>query len=301
MTTTGLPLRQPAARPAPRAGVGSSAAGMLRRLHGTEPLLVGTSLVLALALVPFAILWVVDPRVIAGAPAWLKPAKFAASTALYTLTLAFVFTWLPARLQLRRVVGRITAVVLPLEVAVIAIQAARGTTSHFNVGTPVDGVLFGVMGVAIAVQTVASVAVAVALWREHIADPAMRWALRAGMTLTIAGAAVGGLMTSPTPTQQAEAAATGRMTTAGAHTVGAPDGGPGLPVTGWSTEAGDLRVPHFVGLHALQVLIIGAWLLRRRSEGTRGRGVLLGAAVWAGLFVLLLAQAIAGRPLLPLP
>jgi hypothetical protein len=37
----------------------------------------------------------VDPRVITGAPAWLKPFKFAISTAVYSLTLAWIFGWLP--------------------------------------------------------------------------------------------------------------------------------------------------------------------------------------------------------------
>ena len=36
---------------------------------------------------------------IGGAPAWLKPAKFAASIAIYTLTLAWVFTYLPEWVQ----------------------------------------------------------------------------------------------------------------------------------------------------------------------------------------------------------
>src|SRR5688572_17277390 len=83
-----------------------------------------------------------DPRVITGAPAWLKPFKFAISTAIYSLTLAWLFVSLPNWPRLRRVVGWTTAVVFVLEVAIIDAQAWRGTTSHFNVATPLDGILF---------------------------------------------------------------------------------------------------------------------------------------------------------------
>ena len=119
-----------------------------------------------------------------------------------------------------------------LEVAIIDTQAWRGTTSHFNVGTALDTVLFAIMGLAIALQTVTSAAVAVALWRQHFDDRALGWALRFGMVITIIGRAPA---PSCRPTAaQLEARATGRMAVAGAHTVGALTVDRALPGTGWS-------------------------------------------------------------------
>ena len=105
-------------------------------------------------------------------------------------------------------------------------------------------------------------------------------------------------MTRPTGEQLAEAKATSRLAIAGAHTVGGPDGGPGLPVTGWSRQHGDLRVPHFVGLHAMQLLpIVPLVLLRRRDEAARVRLTLAAAGGYAVAFVALLLQALWGMPL----
>jgi hypothetical protein len=274
---------------------------LLARLWTAEPLLTGTGLFLAALLLPSALGILLDPREITGAPAWLKPAKFAASTAIYSLTLAWIFTYLPGWTRTRRLVGRVTALTFLLEVAIIGWQAWRGTTSHFNIGTPLDATLFAVMGIAIVIQTLASVAVAVALWRQHFADRAFGWALRLGMVLTIVGAFTGGLMTRPTSDQLAEARATGRLAVAGAHTVGGPDGGPGLPVTGWSRQHGDLRVPHFIGLHALQLLPVLPMIgLRRKSETARVRVTVAAGAAYTILFVTLLVRALQGTPLLAL-
>jgi hypothetical protein len=274
-----------------------AAAVLLERLSRTSPPLtmVGTLMIVAAGASIVGLL--VDPRTIAGAPAWLKPLKFAISTAIYSLTLAWIFEWLPDWPRVRRVVGWTTAVVFVLEVAIIDAQAWRGTTSHFNVSTPVHATLFAIMGGAILTQTLASVAVAVALWRQRFADRTLGWALRLGMTLTIVGALTGPLMTRPTAAQLADARAGNRMTTAGAHTVGAADGGPGVPVTGWSREHGDLRVPHFIGLHALQALALIAIGLRswRRPEAARVRALLAAAASYASLFVLLLWEALRGQ------
>jgi hypothetical protein len=237
-----------------------------------------------------------DPRVITGAPAWLKPFKFAISTAVYGLTLAWVFGWLPGWPRVRRVVGWTTAIVFVLEVAIIDVQAWRGTTSHFNVSTPLDATLFSVMGFAILVQTSASVAVAVALWRQRFTDRTLGWALRIGMTMTILGALTGPLMTRPTAAQLTQARAGGGIPTVGAHTVGGVDGGAGVPVTGWSREHGDVRVPHFIGLHALQALALVAVFVRRwrRPEAVRVTAVLAAATSYASLFLLMLWNALRG-------
>jgi hypothetical protein len=270
-----------------------------RLWRGSAPLTaigVVMMLVLAATLVGLA----VDPRMITGVPAWLKPAKFAVSIAIYTFTLAWMFSLIPAWTRTRRVIGWMTAVTMVLEMAIIAVQAFRGTTSHFNVGTLLDGVLFSVMGGAILVQTLSTIAVAVALWRHAFADRALGWALRLGMSITIVGALTGGLMTQPTR-QQLDAARAGEpMIVVGAHTVGAPDGGPGLPGTGWSTTHGDLRVAHFLGLHAVQALPMLALVLARRrvSDVVRVRLTLTAAASYLALFGIVLAQALRGQSVL---
>jgi hypothetical protein len=241
----------------------------------------------------------IDPRTVTGVPAWLKPAKFAASIAIFVLTLAWAFTYLPEWRQTRRLVSRVTVATMGIEIALISLQASRGTTSHFNVATPFDLTVWVVMGSAIVVQTLASVAVAAALWRQSFSDPALGWGLRLGLSISILGAAAGGLMTRPTASQLDALGATGTMEVAGAHTVGAPDGGPGLPGTGWSVTHGDLRIPHFLGLHAFQVLPLVALGLRRRfsSAPVRVRLTLAAACSYTGLFGILLWQALRAQSL----
>jgi hypothetical protein len=278
---------------------GTVRSGLKKQWEASAPL-TATGLFMLAALVVSLAGLVADPRLVAGAPAWLKPAKFAASIAVYTLTLAWIFSLIPAWTRTRRIVGWTTAAALLLEIVIIDTQAIRGTTSHFNTSTRLDGALFTIMGAAILVQTLSTIAVAVALWRQRFDDAALGWALRLGVTITIAGALTGGLMTRPTR-QQLDAARAGEPTIAvGAHTVGGPDGGPGLAGAGWSTEHGDLRVPHFVGLHAMQALPILALLLARRRlpDHVRVRLTMIAAVGYVALFGILAWQALQGQPLL---
>lgn len=249
----------------------------------------------------------VDNRTVLGEPAWLKPFKFAVSFGLYSITLAWM---LGAVQRWRRTLwwlGTVVAAgfVLP-EIVPITIQAARGVRSHFNLETGLDEVLYGVMGGAGYLGWMLTLALGVFLLFQRRTDTALAWAIPLGIAVSVAGMSVGYLMTSPTP-EQAQALDDGaQLTVIGAHGVGVSDGGQGVPVTGWATGGGDLRIPHFVGLHALQVLPLIALGLRRLSarfpqvldSPTRVGLVLVAAFGYAGLGGLLLWQALRGQSLL---
>jgi hypothetical protein len=258
------------------------------------------------ALTPvLAALAVVDDRVLLGAPLWLKPLKFAISLALYSATLAWMLGQLRDRTLART--GWVVTVAAAVEMAIIVGQAAVGNRSHYNMDTPLSAALWGTMGATIAVLWLATLAVALRFLRGggtrpgplagpdgltqspglvppiHGRDRAAGTAIRLGLVVALIGLAEGFLMAS-----------------AGAHAVGVPDGGPGLPFVGWSTTGGDLRVAHFVGMHALQGLPLLAFALAaaRLDESSRVRLVRIAAAAWAGLTVLLTWQALRGQPLL---
>lgn len=234
---------------------------------------------------------------LAGEPLWTKPLKFCVSGALYVLGLAVVMRPVLAR-RAGRVVAWGVAAIIVAETVLIAVQASRGIHSHFNTATPLDAGVYGAMGLMISTLWVLTLAGAVAVLRAPSADRLWKRASLWGLALTLAGGAVGVLMTRPTPAQAA-GFATAAPAVVGAHTVGAPDGGPGLPVVGWSTVAGDLRVPHFWGLHGLQAIpLLALWLRRRRlGERQRGRLLAVGGLAYAGLFSVLLQQALRAQPL----
>ena len=120
----------------------TSAKILLKRLWLTDARLTAVGLIMFPLLAATGVALLIDPREIGGAPAWMKPAKFAASIGIYTLTLAWVFTYLPHWAKTRRIVSWVTTVTMVIEIVIIDLQAWRGTTSHFNVGTVLDGVLF---------------------------------------------------------------------------------------------------------------------------------------------------------------
>lgn len=285
-----------------------------RRWHG--PLVGFAAVMLVLAGVA-AVAGLLDDRVLAGAPVWAKPLKFALSFTAYALTLA----WMLSRLRRWRRAGwwagTVVVAASVAEMGIIVAQVVRGRQSHFNVSTPVDTTLFSLMGALVAVIYTGTLVVGAVLSFATTGDAATTWAVRLGVAIALAGMSVGFLMLGDTPDQAAAVAAGAPRELAGAHAVGVADGGPGLPLLGWSTVGGDLRVGHFLGMHALQVLPLLALALgsdRLRAPGrlagsvglgrfarldgrARLRVVLLAAGALAGLVALTVWQALRGQAL----
>lgn len=255
---------------------------LIDSLRGSNPVLFWTGAA-NLGLVPLLLLLhALDPRLVAGAPVWFKPLKFCLSVGIYCWTISVMLRAVEAPAAARWI-GSGTSLCLSGEIVLILMQAARGVKSHFNVTTPFDGAVFGLMGVLIGINSILALWLTVLTFTRPAAiHPLLLAGVRWGLIVSFAGVLVGAVMP---PRLQ--------------HSVGVPDGGPGLPFLNWSREGGDLRVAHFAGLHALQALPLLAWLLLRTAT-PRGEWLLaLAGAAWLGFTILLFLQAIARKPLWP--
>ncbi|HWR85041.1 MAG TPA: hypothetical protein VN200_03495, partial [Rhodoglobus sp.] len=241
------------------------------------------------------VLAAVDPREILGQNAWFKPLKFSLSIAIYAVTLAWLIGQVRRWRRAAEVGGSIVVAAMIAEMVIIVGATAAGTTSHFNVATPLNTTLWSVMAGSIATVWVITLGIGIALLFSPNRDAARTLAIRAGIVIGLAGMAVAFLMTSPTSEQLDDF-----QGIAGAHAVGVADGGAGLPFLGWSTEGGDLRAPHFVGMHALQalpLLVLGLELLARpvpvlRDPRVRWRLTAIATAASAATLGILTWQAL---------
>lgn len=267
------------------------------RIRWHRPLLWLAAVMVALAVFALVARFV-DGREVLGANLWDKPLKFAVSTVIYAVTWSWLIGQLDRSRRVAWAAGTVIAAALVVELAIIVGVAAAGTTSHFNVSTPLATAMWSVMAVSISVLWVATFVACVLLFRTSLGDRARTIAIRGGALISLVGLGLGYLMTSPTAAQLADFGGI-----AGAHAVGIADGGPGLPVLGWSTVAGDLRIPHFIGMHALQAIplaLIAIELLSRRipvlrDVAVRARlvgTVAVGYLVFVGLVTL---QALRGQ------
>lgn len=241
------------------------------------------AILLHLAAIPLAVAGLLlDSRTVLGINPWIKPLKFLISAVIFMATVAWLLKDTGHSRQ-AAAIGWIVAVAMIVENVLIAAQSARGIPSHFNATTPLNAGIFSVMGVFIVLNTLAVAWLGVLyLSPGKTLPPGYLWGVRLGILIFLLGSAEAGFMLR-----------------IARHTVGAPDGGPGLPFVNWSTRSGDLRIGHFVGLHALQALPLAGWLVDRLAVPNAPAAVMIAAAIYAALFAALTLQALAGKPLAP--
>jgi len=210
-----------------------------------------------------------------GVNAWYKPFKFAFSTFLYAWAIAWYCAYLPS-LNLK-LTNWIIISMLGFEIIYIAIQAARGQLSHFNLSTPMYATLYSCMAAAASIVTIWTAYIGYLFFSEKITEipDYYLWSIRLGIFIFVIFSFQGFLMGS-------------RMT----HTIGGQDGGPGIPVLNWSSKYGDPRIAHFIGMHALQVLPIISFYLLKNIKAT----IILGLLYFI-LAIFTLIQALQGKPL----
>jgi hypothetical protein len=251
---------------------------MFGELRHRDPLLFWIGSGMLLTLVVVVLISIGDQRLILGINPWIKPMKFLTSITIFLWTVAWFMPDTEEKPTTRAFVSWTIGLAMIIEISCIILQSARGAQSHFNNTTPFDSIIFGVMGVTIAINTFAMIVFLTIIRRD---TPPRRaayiWGMRLGILIFLLASAEGGL-----------------LVTNNAHTVGAPDGGPGLPFVNWSTTHGDLRVAHFFGLHAMQILPLLGFLAKSRNL------VVATSILWLAAMGGLLMMALNGQPLLEL-
>ena len=248
-------------------------------LKDQRPLMIAGLLCL-LCLTVLAIFTLFDSTEILGINRWIKPMKFFVSFAIFFWTTAIYLYYLQGFEKSARFLSWATILIFVVEMLIILMQVLRGTTSHFNTRTPLDAILYGVMGFAIFINTLLFIYLLALYFRAKIDLPeSIIWGMRLGLILFLAASFEGGYMSAQI-----------------GHSVGAADGGAGLPVVNWSTKSGDLRVAHFFGMHAFQAVPFFSHTLEKYNIKSPTVWTFAFAAVYFAIFSFLFVQALQEKP-----
>ncbi len=209
-------------------------------------------LVCLFVLIPLIIF---DERLVTGSAVWIKPLKFTLSIGIYSLTFIWILQFFPKTESIYLKISWILTITSWIEILAIFGQAARGEQSHFNITTPLNGLIFSLMGISIGIFWLAHLTLSFFLLKQRDLSPFLKEGLLWGLLISAYGMIIGFFMTTPRP-EQIEMMKQGILKVIGGHTFGAEDGGAGIRFFGWSTVAGDMRVAHFFGMHAIQFFTI---------------------------------------------
>ncbi|RZS93372.1 hypothetical protein [Aquimarina brevivitae] len=226
-----------------------------------------------------------DDRMLMGINVWIKPFKFTISGGIYVLTVGFLITLYPFSVKKKNILRNWVSWTMLFEILIIVVQGARGVQSHYNQSNALDGILFGLMGLLVGINVLIMIFFAIETLRLKLhTKKSVQLGILMGWIILIFGSWIGGQMIAQM-----------------AHNVGVADGGEGLPLLNWSTLGGDLRVAHFFGLHAIQIIPLFAFAISRnekRPQITQLIAVLLFGLSYASWIGYTFYQAKKGIPLL---
>jgi hypothetical protein len=207
--------------------------------------------------------------------AWYKPFKFAISIGLFSWTMAWHCHYLS---NFDTTSFNWTVILLfGFELGYIIFQASKGQLSHFNISTATYSRLYSLMGLAATIVTLYTAYIGVLFFTQSFPNlPSYYvWAIRLGIVIFVVFSFEGGLMGS-------------RMN----HSVGAINDNSNWFIVGWSKTVGDLRVSHFIGMHALQILPLLSFYIFKNTKAT-----IVISLLYAVLATTTLVQALNGKPI----
>lgn len=273
----------------------ASVRAFYRELDATDKVLSRLSWALLLAVPAFAALAFFAPGAMASVnpgtvSPWIKPIKFSISFSTYAITISLFLLALRLPGWQLNLARRAIAASVALEIFSLGAQAWRNAYPPV-VPSFADGVLAQLTNSMVMVNT------AIVAWmfvlfclgrvRKEVVDWPVVSAIRNSLVIFLAGNAIGGY-----------------MLVRGSHTVGVVNHGPGLPFLNWSTVGGDLRIAHFIALHAIQIVPLFACMLaqmapvppvKQRKRLAAALAIIVALGVSATFI-----QAALGHPLLPL-
>lgn len=222
-----------------------------------------------------------NEEIVLGINSMYKPIKFALSIWIYAWTMAFLFFYVKDQAKVRTY-SWVAIVVMGFEQFAVTSQAFRGEQSHFNMANVYGIILYALMGIFILTLTLHTLYLAIVFIRQkkYTLPPNLVLSIKIALIYFVIFSLFGGYISSLT-----------------GHTVGANDGGTGLPFLNWSTAFGDLRVAHFVGIHALQIIPVFAWITHRiTSESKSSQAIWAFSICYFAYVCFVMIQAFMGQP-----
>lgn len=215
---------------------------------------------------------------VCGVNAWFKPLKFAISTFLFVWAMAWYCHYL---VNFQVVFYNWTVILLlGFEIVYIAWMAGNGDISHYNQRTPIYSFLFSLMAIAATVVTLYTGYIGIIFFVQpfpNLPDYYV-WAIRLSLFIFVVFAFEGFVMGAKL-----------------SHSVGLVNDNSDMYVVGWSKKVGDLRIAHFIGMHALQVLPILSYYLLKNTKFT-----FLLSFFYGFLALVTLIHALNGKPIVTL-